>query len=401
MASIEKRIRNGNLTWRAHYRDPAGKQHSRSFGRKVDAERFLTTVESSKLTGSYVDPTRSRVTVGSVADLWIAGKVGLKPTTRALYESVLQVHIGPRWATTPLDRVEHGEIQNWVAELAASGMSAGHVRKVHGVLSGVLARAVRDRRLPSNPATGVDLPREVEERRKYLTAGQVAMLASSASELPADRPRRSTDESFEQYRLVILVLCYCGLRWSELAGLKVSRLDLMRRRIDVAEAVTEVNGRLEWGTPKSHEARSVPIPRYFVDDLARHIAGRAPTDLVFTSPDGQVMRNRNARRAWFNRAAAEIGEPDLTPHELRHTAASLAVSAGANVKAVQRMLGHASAAMTLDRYADLFDDDLDGVADRLDAVARAAAVARPLPHAQIVAMAGGSKTITAPGIRGL
>src|SRR4051794_17705796 len=80
------------------------------------------------------------------------------------------------------------------------------------------------------------------------------------------------------------------------------------------------------------------------------------------------MRNRNARRSWFDRAAAAISEPDLTPHGLRHTAASLAVSAGANVKAVQRMLGHASAAMTLDRYADLFDDDLDALADRLDAV---------------------------------
>jgi len=81
-----------------------------------------------------------------------------------------------------------------------------------------------------------------------------------------------------------------------------------------------------------------------------------------------VLRNRTARRCWLDSAATAIGEPGLTPHELRHTAASLAVSAGANVKAVQRMLGHASAAITLDRYADLFDDDLDAVADRLDAV---------------------------------
>jgi integrase len=76
----------------------------------------------------------------------------------------------------------------------------------------------------------------------------------------------------------------------------------------------------------------------------------------------------HARRSWFDAAAAAIGESGLTPHELRHTAASLAVGAGANVKAVQRMLGHASAAMTLDRYADLFDDDLDAVADRLDSI---------------------------------
>jgi integrase len=390
------------VSWRAHYRDPAGKQRNRSFPRKVDAEKFLTTVESSKLTGTYVDPARARVTVGSVADLWIAGKVGLKPTTQALYESVLEVHIRPRWKTTPLDRVEHGEVQNWVAELAASGMSAGHVRKVYGVLAGILARAVRDRRLPSNPASGVDLPRVTEERRRYLTAAKVAALAAAASELPADRPKRGTDKAFKQYRLVVLVLCYCGLRWSELAGLKVSRVDLMRRRLDIAEAVTEVNGaRLEWGTPKTHERRSVPIPRFLVDELMAHLAGKAPGDLVFTSPDGSVLRNRNARRAWFDRAATAVGEPDLTPHELRHTAASLAVSAGANVKAVQRMLGHASAAMTLDRYADLFDDDLDGVADRLDIVARASGVAKPLPEAVVLPLAVGAEMTTGPEIRGL
>lgn len=107
-------------------------------------------------------------------------------------------------------------------------------------------------------------------------------------------------------------------------------------------------------------------------ELAPHLANRSAEDLVFTSANGGVLRNRNARRDWFNAAATAIGEPGLTPHELRHTAASLAVSAGANVKAVQRMLGHASAAMTLDRYADLFDDDLDAVADRLDAVYRRA-----------------------------
>jgi len=70
--------------------------------------------------------------------------------------------------------------------------------------------------------------------------------------------------------------------------------------------------------------------------------------------------------AGVNPAAVKAGLDGLTPHELRHTAASLAISSGANVKAVQRMLGHASAAMTLDVYAGLFDDDLDGLADRMD-----------------------------------
>jgi integrase len=75
------------------------------------------------------------------------------------------------------------------------------------------------------------------------------------------------------------------------------------------------------------------------------------------------------RRGWLAQAAAATGVPGLTPHELRHTAASLAISAGANVKAVQRMLGHASAEVTLNVYSDLFDDDLDDVATRLNRAA--------------------------------
>ncbi|MBA2638931.1 MAG: tyrosine-type recombinase/integrase, partial [Nocardioidaceae bacterium] len=125
--------------------------------------------------------------------------------------------------------------------------------------------------------------------------------------------------------------------------------------------------------------RSVPVPRFLLDDLAALVAGRAPEDLVFVTSSGAVLRNLNFRRDVFDRAAVDAGLDGLTPHELRHTAASLAVSAGANVKAVQRMLGHASASMTLDVYSGLFDDDLDGVAERLDA-ARAIAPVSPACH---------------------
>ncbi len=327
--------------------------------------------ESSKLAGAYIDTARAKVTVGTVAAQWKAGKVNLKPTTRARYDSALDVHVLPRWQSTPLDRVEHGDVQAWLAELSATGQSGASVRKAYGVLAAVLDLAVRDRRLSTNPSRDVDLPRSMQRQRKYLTAEQVAALADAAAIPPHER----LTEAYAQYRLAVLVLAYCGLRWSELAALKVGAIDLMRRRITVSEAMTEVNGgRIEWGTPKNHERRSVPLPRFLADELTPHLAGWDTSDLVFTSTRGEVLRNRNARRAWFDNAAAAIGQPGLTPHELRHTAASLAVSAGANVKAVQRMLGHASAAMTLDVYSDLFDDDLDAVAERLDAVARKARV---------------------------
>jgi integrase len=373
MASISKR---SNGQWRARYRDKHGREHARHFARKIDAQSWLDGVTTAVQTGTYVDPERSRITVGSMADQWLAGKVNLKPSTFALYRSILATHVLPRWRDVPLTHVEHGEVQAWVAGLVASGLSPSHIRDVVGVLSGVLGLAVRDRRLPSNPAQGVDLPRIKKRRRRYLTAHEVEALADAAG---------------PDGRLPVLVLAYSGLRWCELAALRVGSVDFLRRRFNVAEAVTEVGGRLVWGTPKSHEARSVPIPRVLIDELVDQVAGKRRDDLVFTTASGAPLRNRNARRSWFDAAASAIGEAGLTPHELRHTAASLAVSAGANVKAVQAMLGHASAAMTLDTYADLFDDDLDAVADRLDAVVRAA---REIPADSVRTVAGIADSLT-------
>ncbi|HEY7815167.1 MAG TPA: AAA family ATPase, partial [Nakamurella sp.] len=162
--------------------------------------------------------------------------------------------------------------------------------------------------------------------------------------------------------------------------------DYVRRHVELGYAVTGYGAQGDTTTPKNHERRSVPLPRFIVKELTKHLAKLTADDLVFTSANGGVLRNRNARRDWFNPAAGAIAEPGLTPHELRHTAASLAVSAGANVKAVQRMLGHASAAMTLDRYADLFDDDLDAVAERLDAVYERATRA----NGEVVKLAAGA-----------
>jgi len=133
----------------------------------------------------------------------------------------------------------------------------------------------------------------------------------------------------------------------------------------------------------------VPIPLFLADDLAVHMAGKGPDDLVFTSPRGAVLRNLNFRRNVFDPAARAAGLEGLTPHELRHTAASLAVSAAANVKAVQRMLGHASAAMTLDVYSGLFDDDLDAVAERLDAASRVPGAPPVRPRASVTPITQG------------
>lgn len=124
------------------------------------------------------------------------------------------------------------------------------------------------------------------------------------------------------------------------------------------------------GTPKTHERRSVPYPERLAFLIKAACDGKGPDGLLFGNGTTH-MKHDGDDRSWFATAVRRARKEDpsiprLTPHDLRHTAASLAISAGANVKAVQRMLGHASAAMTLDTYADLFDDDLDEVAARLN-----------------------------------
>ena len=371
VASIEKRTRNGKISWRAMYREPDGTQRSRSFPRRVDAERFLTTVEHSKMVGSYLDPSLARVTVGQWAPQWLAGKANLKPTTAERYAGILREHIEPRWGGVRLADVTHAAVQAWISDLAAR-VSPATVRKVHQVFGQILGLAVKDGRLARNPAAAVDLPRVVVTERRYLSHHRVRDLASHCG----------------QQGLIVLFLAYTGVRFGEMAALRVGRLDLLRRRAIIAESVTEVHGAQVWSTPKGHERREVPILRFLVDQLAVYVAGKSTADLVFTSPRGGALRAGVFRRDVFDRAAESVGMDGLHPHELRHTAASLAIASGANVKVVQQMLGHKSATMTLDLYGHLFADQLDEVADALDRAARAAAVAPVLPQANIVDLAG-------------
>jgi integrase len=352
MASIEKRVRNGQVRWYARYRDPEGEQRTKTFDRKLDAERFLTGVESSKLIGSYVDPARARVTVGDWSVRWLEAQAHLKPSTRERYEGILREHVLPRWSKVRLADVSHAEIQSWVTKLSRD-RSPATVRKIHRVLALMLALAVKDDRLVRNPAEAINLPRVVTAERMYLTHEQVHQLAHACGE----------------YRLPTLFLAYTGVRFGEMAALRVGRVDFLRRRALIAESVTLVRGAQTWGTPKGHERREVPIPRFLLSELAGHVTGRGRDDLVFPGPRGGALRAQGYQRAALTAAAGTVGLPGLHPHALRHTAASLAIASGADVKVVQQMLGHKSATMTLDLYGHLFGDRLDEVADRLDEAA--------------------------------
>lgn len=360
----------GAKRYRISYRRPDHKQTTeRGFKTKRDAELRLAEVEVSKSRGQFVDPADARATVAVLGKGWLAAKErSLKPSTYRTLEASWRVHVEPRWGSTSVGAVRYSAVRDWVGELSGT-RSATVVLRAHGILAGILDTATRDRRIASNPARGLDnLPRKKKKRHIYLTHQEVQRLADASGE-------NST---------LILVAAYTGLRWGELTGLKVRHVDTLRRRVQVTENAVRVGGVVHVGTPKTHEQRSVAYPEFLALPIARLCEGKGRDDLLFGDGTNYLPRPQagSTSRSWFLAALRTAGLERMTIHDLRHTAASLAVSTGVNVKAVQAMLGHASAAMTLDVYADLFDDDLDSVATALDKAKRAADVVTVLSPEQ-------------------
>jgi integrase len=161
---------------------------------------------------------------------------------------------------------------------------------------------------------------------------------------------------------LVLALAYCGVRWGEAVALRVRDVEFLRRRLSVSENAVQLGVDHAVGPTKGRKARSVPVPGFVLDELSVQCRGKSPDELVFAGPDGKYLPRPKSADGRFASAVRKAGAHAITPHDLRHTCASLAISAGVNVLALQRMLGHTSAKVTLDTYADLFDDDLDAVA---------------------------------------
>jgi integrase len=174
-----------------------------------------------------------------------------------------------------------------VADLSKT-LAPATVRKVHRVLSLVLAHAVKDGRLVRNVADAVSLPRVVAVEHRYLSHTQAHALADACG---------------PDYRLMVLFLSYTGLRFGEMSALRVGKVDFLRRRAVIAESVTPVKGVLTWGTTKGHERREVPIPRFLVEEMAAHVAAKASDDPVFIGARGAVMRTHVLQKSALTEAA--------------------------------------------------------------------------------------------------
>jgi integrase len=359
MATIESyQTASGATFFAVRYRKPDNKQTwRRGFRTKRDANAFAATVEVSKLRGEFVPVSTGRVTIGALGPAWLARQRGhMKPSGFRSYDSAWRVHVAPRWAAVQIADVRYSDVQAWTAELSVK-RGAVIVQTAHSVLARILDDAVKDRMLASNPARGVKLPPRAPQRNVYLSAEQLRQLA---------------DES-GRYRSLVWLMGVGGLRWGECAALRPRDIDWLRRRIELHRNAVTVGRQTYVGTLKSNKNRTVVLPAFVIDALAETAAGKGRDELLWPSQTGGYLAPPAASESWLSGAVARCQRADptfprVTAHSLRHTAASLMISSGANPKVVQRMLGHASAAMTLDVYADLFESDLDAVADQLQIV---------------------------------
>lgn len=358
MANVVKYTTSkGETRYRVRYRKPDGTQtDKRGFKRKIDATNWAAEhVTVAKAKGSFIDPQDAKTTVGELSGAWLdAKRTRVKPSYMDDLEAAYRNWVEPEWGGVPVGMVARKDVQQWVTGMSGR-RGASCVLRAYGILAGILDDAARDGRIPANTARGVELPRKVRGRRVYLTLEELYAFAEHAG----------------WRHDIILTLGLCGMRWGELVPLRVGNVDLARRRIRIEVSAPMVGGVPTPGDTKTHESRTIMYPTALDPVMAARCEGRADDALLFESPrrPGEMMREQgksSREDGWLRVALRRAGiAKRITLHDLRHTAASLMVASGANVKAVQRQLGHKSAAMTLDVYADLFDDDLEALSVRM------------------------------------
>src|SRR5271165_4744475 len=337
------------------WRLPDRSKRKKTFRTEREARRFEAKLIGSGARGEVIDPRGGKIPLADVYRSWLASRPDLSAKVRRGYEDNWRLRIEPRFGDWPIGRIDHDSIKLWVNDMSAAGLSPRTVRWTHTVLKMTLDHASDAGHLiAKNPASRTKFPPMRDTTHIYLTAAEVAVLA-----------RVCGDQGD-----VVSILAYTGLRFGELTGLNVEDVDLDARRIRVRRSITQVGGELVEGNPKSKAGRrSVPIPERLVPMLEARIVGRLPGAPAVASAKGSRLGLENWKRSVRWRAAiAEIGREKLRVRDLRHTYASLSRRAGADLRLLQKAMGHASITVTAHTYADLFDDELDDIAAALDSL---------------------------------
>ena len=339
------------LPWVARVRTVDGRQLSRSFDRKIDAQAWLEDERAKLRRGDWVDPRRGEILWEEYTDQILAGKSHLADRTVETYEAAVR-RVAKYLDGVPLNRITPERLDNVVSSLSAQ-YSPETVAKSVRLIRMVLGKAVQHQRLTRSPAATLLAPKVPKREMRILTAEEVAAVAGV---LP------------DRYRSLPIVAAYMGLRFGELGGLKVGAVHMLRRRLEVRQVLKEPSGQTPYlGPPKSSaSARTLAMPQSVVDELARHLRVFHPVNgFVWTTNRGDVLRRGSFSRIWRTAVAKSVGSP-CRLHDLRHTHAAWLIAAGEHPKAIQQRLGHGSISVTLDRYGHLMEGLDEGAADKLD-----------------------------------
>lgn len=319
--------------YQAHYRvDGVWVTAPTTYRTKRDADIFLASTRADIERGTWINPNAGKVTLTAYTKTWLAERPNLRPRTRELYDILLRRHILPFLGDAELSKLAPGRVRTWHSKLvSAETPGATTVAKAYRLLHAVLQTAVQDELILKNPC----------------------VLRGAAVERPAERPVATVAQVYAlvdaiepQFRAMVLLATFTGLRLGELRALKRKRLDLLHRKVEVVEQYQQLaDGSLVAGPPKTDAGRrTVAVPEAIVAELEDHLATFAAPGkdgLVFTGIHCQPVRLATFYRAWKN-ATQAVGLEEFHFHDLRHTGNTLAAATGASTKELMSRMGHAS-----------------------------------------------------------
>lgn len=279
--------------WAVKWVDLNGKEKSRTFKRRIDADQYRVKIESDIMRGEYIDRAHGQTTVEEVWRRWEPTQATRAAKTRYDRQGNWRRYVQPRWGSTAIARITKTDVQLWVAELHEAGYSVSTLEHALEVLRLVLGFAVEEGRLNKNPARGISMPSRKPEDRHYLTVAQVEALANCTG---------------QDYGLMIRVLAYCGPRLGEVAALRGRDVLLDRRRIWLRRAVSRPGGKTEIKDLKNHRARMLAYPQQLHEALEHRATEAGADGLLFTSPEGGILNDSNFHTRVYGPAKEKYGK---------------------------------------------------------------------------------------------
>lgn len=379
MAKAKKGAKGGgtirqrpNGRWEARFtvgRDPGtGKQIQRSIYGTTQKEvrQKLAQLTAAIDSGTYqaVNKTTVSAWFREWLDVFCANKV--KPLTLQSYESVIKNHITPAIGAMKLHAIKGTHIQKIYNTMTAAGLSGKTVKNVSAVLHKAFSVALKQGLIAANPCDGAELPKAVRR--------EITPLADE------DIPRFLEAIDASPMRNAFALCLFAGLREGECMGLSWKQVDFQRGRITVSQQLQKdkSKGGKYYIAPstKSGKPRTIEPPpiafEYLRAEKVKQAKNRLAAGTVWSNPGDLVFTDESGRHyavstfyKYFKKIAASIGRPDARPHDLRHTAATVAIASGADVKSVQDMLGHATASFTLNVYAHTSEQMMKDTSSRM------------------------------------